>query len=92
MKIKVNLLSVVTYSKVQFNLHLKENRSLTIATRIMCLIYMISMHFLHKNSTNPSIHKKISGMQLLSIAFQVQDESPTLKLLNKIVCTAQIVL
>jgi hypothetical protein len=36
----------------------KKNKSLTIATCITCLIYMISMHFQHKNSTNLSIHIK----------------------------------
>jgi hypothetical protein len=36
----------------------KKNESLTIATHIMCLIYMISMHFSHKNSTNPTIYAK----------------------------------
>jgi hypothetical protein len=36
----------------------KKKKSLIIATRITCLIYMVSMHFSHRNSMNPFIHAK----------------------------------
>jgi hypothetical protein len=36
----------------------KKNKSLTIAIRITSLVYMISMHFLHKININSYIHGK----------------------------------
>jgi hypothetical protein len=70
----VNILNVATYSRSSFWFtYSKRNKSLTIAAHVMCLIYMISMHFSHRNSTYPFYSRKTYEMQILSIAFQVQD-------------------